>query len=169
MQDEEVTNPKGIFEYLLSGNEKYLSLRQFDDKTKALIYAKQAGYCPICHQHFEISKMEGDHIVPWSKGGRTTPDNCQMLCVRCNQEKSNKGCLPDSGSHPLYGCHHWRQYRFHPWNVHFPPQNQTFAICIRYACDSDYPAHPSFSAAAGTGSVSYHITVLPAPPEGMEG
>ena len=46
----------------MSGNEKYLSLRQFDDKTKALIYAKQAGYCPICHQHFEISKMEGDHI-----------------------------------------------------------------------------------------------------------
>ena len=31
--------------------------------------------------------MQGDHIVPWSKGGKTLPDNLQMLCARCNQEK----------------------------------------------------------------------------------
>ena len=33
--------------------------------------------------------MQADHIKPWSKGGFTTPDNCQMLCADCNLKKSN--------------------------------------------------------------------------------
>ena len=34
--------------------------------------------------------MEGDHIVPWSKGGKTVPENLQMLCRRDNALKSNR-------------------------------------------------------------------------------
>ena len=33
--------------------------------------------------------MEGDHIVPWSKGGRTVKENYQMLCRDCNRRKSD--------------------------------------------------------------------------------
>ena len=43
--------------------------------------------CPICGKHFEFEEMHADHIVPWSKGGKTTPDNCQMLCRDCNLKK----------------------------------------------------------------------------------
>lgn len=53
-------------------------------------YSKQDGICPICKQHFEFEEMEGDHIKPWSKGGHTTPDNCQMLCRDCNGKKTDK-------------------------------------------------------------------------------
>ena len=45
--------------------------------------------CPICGKHHEIDEMEGDHIIPWSKGGKTTIDNLQMLCKKCNREKGN--------------------------------------------------------------------------------
>ena len=31
--------------------------------------------------------MEADHITPWSKGGRTSADNCQMLCLEDNRRK----------------------------------------------------------------------------------
>ena len=41
-------------------------------------------------EHFEYDEMEGDHIIPWSKGGKSTQENCQMLCKRCNREKSGK-------------------------------------------------------------------------------
>lgn len=90
IEDDEVDNKKGIYEYLLSGNEKTLNLRVFDEKTKVKIYEKQRGICPICNKHFAISEMEADHILPWSKNGKTIPDNCQMLCKMDNRTKSGK-------------------------------------------------------------------------------
>lgn len=36
----------------------------------------------------EIEEMEADHITPWHAGGKTTSDNCQMLCRECNRRKS---------------------------------------------------------------------------------
>lgn len=88
-EDDDVTSIKGIYEYLLDGEEKHLSLRQFDDKQKRKAYEKQNGICAKCGKHFEIDEMEGDHIIPWSKGGHTTDDNLQMLCKKCNGTKSN--------------------------------------------------------------------------------
>ena len=90
MMDDDVTKKSGIYEYLLSGNEKYLSIRTFTDSQKRAAYEKQQGICPICKQHFEIEQMEGDHITPWVEGGKTDVDNLQMLCKDCNRHKSSK-------------------------------------------------------------------------------
>lgn len=87
IEDEEVNNKKGIYEYLLTGNEKVLNLRTFDEKTKIIIYEKQKGICPICNRHFDIDEMEADHIIPWSKGGKTNLENCHMLCKIDNRKK----------------------------------------------------------------------------------
>ena len=89
MEDDEVTNKKGIYEYLLSGEERKLNLRAFTDKMKREAYERQNGICPKCNQHFEFDQMEGDHIIPWAKGGKTTAENCQMLCRRDNGVKSD--------------------------------------------------------------------------------
>jgi len=90
IEDDEVDNKKGIYEYLLTGNEKNLSLRAFDEKTKEKIYEKQKGICLVCKKHYDIGSMEADHILPWSKGGKTVPENCQMLCKIDNRTKSGK-------------------------------------------------------------------------------
>ncbi len=90
IEDDEVDSKKGIYEYLLTGNEKTLSLRAFDEKTKIKIYEKQKGICPACKKHHAINVMEADHIVPWSKGGKTVAENCQMLCRMDNRTKSGK-------------------------------------------------------------------------------
>lgn len=90
IDDDEVDSKRGIYEYLLTGNEKSLNLRTFDEKTKQKVYAKQKGVCLVCKKNFAIEGMEADHIVPWSKGGKTTPDNCQMLCMKDNRTKSGK-------------------------------------------------------------------------------
>jgi hypothetical protein len=90
IEDDEVDNKKGIYEYLLTDNEKTLNLRTFDEKTKVKIYEKQKGICPTCKKHYDIGAMEADHILPWSKGGKTTPENCQMLCKMDNRTKSGK-------------------------------------------------------------------------------
>ncbi|MBR3368361.1 DUF262 domain-containing protein [Candidatus Saccharibacteria bacterium] len=90
MQDEDVTAKKGIYEYLLSGDERFLSIRAFSDSQKREAYERQGGICPICKEHFEISEMEADHITPWSQGGKTSSENCQTLCRDCNRRKSDK-------------------------------------------------------------------------------
>lgn len=90
LDDPEVTRASGVFEYLLTGDERLLSLRQFSQEDKKEKYEEQGGKCAICGKPFELSKMQGDHIVPWSQGGRTTIDNLQMLCVTCNIKKSDK-------------------------------------------------------------------------------
>jgi hypothetical protein len=96
MQDPEVQKKSGIYQYVLTGNEKYLNLRSFDDAVKREVYERQGGICPHCvkeHRektHWEIEEMEADHITPWIEGGKTVVENCQLLCVEHNRRKSSK-------------------------------------------------------------------------------
>ncbi len=88
MADDEVTKKKGVYEYLLTRNEKHLSIRVFTDSNKRTLYERQNGICTACKKHFEIGQMEADHITPWSQGGKTELNNGQMLCRECNRRKS---------------------------------------------------------------------------------
>jgi hypothetical protein len=90
MEDDDVTKPSGVYEYLLSGDEKYLSIRAFTPKMVRAAFEKQKGICKSCKKHFEITQMEADHITPWSQGGKTMRENCQLLCRECNRRKSDK-------------------------------------------------------------------------------
>ena len=107
LADTQVTNKKGIFEYIL-GKEKETSLlnvRVFDDKTKKAVYDKQTkaavakgeSNCPLCaigHDNnakriYRLNEMDADHVTAWSKGGSTDASNCQMLCKTHNKAKGN--------------------------------------------------------------------------------
>ena len=90
IQDDEVQKHSGIYLYLFDHQEKYLNLRSFSPNQKLKKYEEQAGVCPSCNHHFDFKEMEGDHITPWSEGGKTTYENLQMLCKDCNRKKSNK-------------------------------------------------------------------------------
>lgn len=97
--DSEVTRKAGIIPYYLMPKntaeernkaERVLSLRTFTENEKIEAYTRQNHKCAICGNEFNLSEMEGDHIVPWSKGGKTTMSNLQMLCKRCNRDKSDR-------------------------------------------------------------------------------
>ena len=103
-----VENRRGIWEYILGGSQDtaLLDVRFFEDSTKRATYAKQteaakaAGVsnCSDCAKGHEAGKakiwkadeMDADHVRAWSKKGRTTADNCEMLCKRHNRAKGNK-------------------------------------------------------------------------------
>ena len=89
MEDDDVTNNSGIYEYLLSGEEKHLSIRAFTPKMARAAFERQKGVCPKCGMTFSIEEMQADHITPWSRGGKTIAENCQMLCADCNRRKSD--------------------------------------------------------------------------------
>ena len=96
MGDDEVTaNMKGIYQYIIYGDGKYLQIRQFDEKTARVIYEKQKHHCPYCvkegnNREYAFKEMHADHIKPWSKGGKTEESNCQMLCSSHNESKGSK-------------------------------------------------------------------------------
>jgi len=91
--DDDVTNKKGIYPYILTRDEKYLSIREFSDAIKQKVYEKQNGLCPKCKKPnnlYKIEEMEADHIKPWHEGGKTEEANCQMLCIDHNRRKGGK-------------------------------------------------------------------------------
>lgn len=90
MADSDVQKKSGIYSYVLTGDERELGIRTFDDNMKREVYELQFGICPLCKKHFEIEQMEADHITPWREGGRTVAGNCQMLCRECNRRKGGK-------------------------------------------------------------------------------
>lgn len=99
MIDDDVGSNSGIYSFVLDGDERHLNLRAFSAAQKRAAYEEQGHLCANgdhCKtpgnddgtQTFDIEEMEADHITPWSKGGKTEPDNCQMLCLPCNRDKS---------------------------------------------------------------------------------
>ena len=95
MADEDVTKKSGIYKYVLEkaiGNDdpSLLNIRPFSDSQKRTVYTQQGGICACCGKKYKYEEMEGDHIKPWSKGGKTEIENLQMLCRDCNRRKSNK-------------------------------------------------------------------------------
>lgn len=100
IDDDEIKKKKGIWQYELAVNSneagatKYLNLRSFAKDMMRKKLKEQDGHCPLCFAEgnekvYTLSEMEGDHITPWSKGGKTEYDNLQMLCKRHNRLKSN--------------------------------------------------------------------------------
>ena len=90
MVDEDVTKKAGIYRYILDGKERHLSIRTFSNREKREAYENQGGICPLCEKKFDIKEMQADHIIAWSKGGKTIPANLQMLCYECNNTKSDR-------------------------------------------------------------------------------
>ena len=108
LADPYVKNKKGIFEYILGGEQdtRLLDIRIFEENTKRSVYTMQTktanelgvSNCPLCAMGHEanrtriwkLNEMDADHVSAWSKGGATDITNCQMLCKTHNRAKGNK-------------------------------------------------------------------------------
>ncbi|MFA4905182.1 MAG: DUF262 domain-containing protein [Candidatus Margulisiibacteriota bacterium] len=106
--DPYVKNHRGVYEYILGGSTdtKMLEVRVFDEAIKRAVYAKQTAVaekkkksnCPHCAVGHDANKskiwgydeMDADHVTAWSKGGKTSVNNCQMLCKTHNRAKGNR-------------------------------------------------------------------------------
>lgn len=54
------------------------------------IYARDRGACQYCGKKVSRDDFEYEHVVPQSRGGRTTWENIVVACTKCNQKKGNK-------------------------------------------------------------------------------
>ena len=90
MMDDDVTKKSGIYPYILNRDETQLNIRAFTKAMRREVYEKQKGICPECGNWFSIEEMDADHITPWSKGGKTSEENCRMISRKCNLKKGSK-------------------------------------------------------------------------------
>ena len=86
MQDEDVTNKKGIYSYIFTGEEKELSIRTFTDAQKREAYERQGGTCACCGNEFPLEGLQAHHVKPWHSGGKTIPSNLKLLCPTCHRD-----------------------------------------------------------------------------------
>jgi 5-methylcytosine-specific restriction endonuclease McrA len=60
--------------------------RVIPTKVKRAVWVRDKGQCVMCGNN---TKLEYDHIIPYSQGGSNTERNIQILCQECNRKKSN--------------------------------------------------------------------------------
>jgi 5-methylcytosine-specific restriction endonuclease McrA len=54
------------------------------------IYARDGYRCQYCGAKCTIAELTYDHVIPRSRGGRTTWENIVSCCYDCNAEKANR-------------------------------------------------------------------------------
>lgn len=59
------------------------------DSLRYRVLKEAKGRCALCGATKKECPLDVDHIVPRSKGGKTTYENLQILCARCNRTKRN--------------------------------------------------------------------------------
>ena len=114
---KEISNPKEAYHAVLADDMKWINARAFSETDRSWAYGRQKGICPYCHKQFEMKQMHGDHIVPWSKGGKTDRENLQMLCTECNIKKSNYDVAfrPwDGESYQIFDAEKWDRGDYDP-------------------------------------------------------
>lgn len=64
--------------------------RIFDNDQKIQLYARDQQRCQSCKKTVGEFDWHADHVVAWIRGGKTTLENGQVLCVRCNLKKKDR-------------------------------------------------------------------------------
>jgi 5-methylcytosine-specific restriction endonuclease McrA len=54
------------------------------------VYARDRSTCQYCGRRFPRTDLNLDHVVPRSKGGRTTWQNVVCSCMDCNRRKGGR-------------------------------------------------------------------------------
>lgn len=68
--------------------------RVYNASQKYELWRKQNGICPLSgktiplYEILDSSKWQGDHILEYSKGGKTSVDNGQLICVTAHKQKT---------------------------------------------------------------------------------
>ena len=58
--------------------------------TRRNLYRRDDNTCQYCGERAPADRLSIDHVVPRSRGGRNSWDNCVLACVRCNIRKGDR-------------------------------------------------------------------------------
>jgi len=58
--------------------------------SRSNIFARDNHTCQYCHRQMKRAELNLDHVMPKSRGGRTSWENVVTSCVPCNLRKGNR-------------------------------------------------------------------------------
>jgi len=67
--------------------------------SRRAVLVRDAYTCQYCTKSFAHTKLTLDHVLPRSRGGKTTWENIVTACKSCNNKKGNK--TPHEANMPL--------------------------------------------------------------------
>jgi 5-methylcytosine-specific restriction endonuclease McrA len=88
--------------------------------TRFNVFLRDSFTCQYCGTGFPTHDLTFDHVIPRSRGGRTTWDNVVTACSCCNLRKGDKLCR-DCGMHPLLAPFQPSAYELQENGRQFPP------------------------------------------------
>lgn len=94
--------------------------------TRMNLHLRDNFQCQYCNGHFHRHQLTLDHVVPRSKGGKSTWQNLVSACVPCNTKKSNRTDI-----HP-------KKLPYQPTYYELLPAFKSHTLTIRHPSWIDY-------------------------------
>jgi len=70
--------------------KQYVSAQRAPAFTRFNVFLRDQWNCQYCGNKFTTKELTFDHVIPRSRGGRTSWDNIVAACQGCNARKGNK-------------------------------------------------------------------------------
>lgn len=100
--------------------KEFVSTARSPAFTRFNVFLRDRWECQYCGDHFRTHELTFDHVIPRSRGGRTSWDNIVTACQDCNLQKGNK--MPhECGMHPLHEPVQPSVYALQDHGRKFPP------------------------------------------------
>lgn len=100
--------------------KQYVHLDRRPAFTRFNVFLRDHFDCQYCGHHFHSEELTFDHVVPRSRGGRTTWSNVITACQTCNLRKGDR--MPDEcHMHPLRRPQQPTTYELQQNGRAFPP------------------------------------------------
>ncbi len=70
--------------------KEYISMERWPAFTRFNVFLRDSFSCQYCSGRYRTEDLTFDHVLPRSRGGRTTWDNVVTACQDCNLRKANR-------------------------------------------------------------------------------
>lgn len=100
--------------------KEYIPMARSPAFTRFNVFLRDQWTCQYCGDCFKTQELSFDHVIPRSRGGRTTWENIVAACRDCNTPKGNR--LPkESGMYPIMTPRRPSIFELHERGRKFPP------------------------------------------------
>ncbi len=105
----------------IKGHVKDIHLHRPPHVTSKLLFRRDNMRCAYCGEYFHSDELTRDHILPTSKGGRTSWENMVTACGPCNRRKGDR--TPEQAQMPML------------YNPYKPTKSEAMLLMHRQATD----------------------------------